>query len=42
MKRMAVEPEYRPVNLPKDYVTVPMPLPPHVGMAAEAGEIVVG
>ena len=29
LKRMAVEPGYRPVNLPKDYVTVPMPVRPH-------------
>jgi len=42
VKRMAVEPGYRPVNLPKDYVTVPMPVPPHLGMTAETGEIVVG
>lgn len=26
LKRMAVEPGYRPVNMPKDYVTVPMPV----------------
>ena len=26
LKRIAVEPDYRPVNLPKDYVTVPMPV----------------
>ncbi|MET4114344.1 uncharacterized protein (DUF2235 family) [Bradyrhizobium sp. JR1.5] len=42
LKRMAVEPGYRPVNLPKDYVTVPMPVPPGVGAGGEAGEIVVG
>ncbi|TQF33956.1 DUF2235 domain-containing protein [Bradyrhizobium sp. UNPA324] len=29
VKRMAVEPDYRPVNLPKDFVTVPMPVGPH-------------
>jgi uncharacterized protein (DUF2235 family) len=29
LKRMAAEPDYRPVNLPTDYVTVPMPAPPH-------------
>ncbi|MGY3077388.1 hypothetical protein ACVWZZ_003759 [Bradyrhizobium sp. LM6.10] len=40
LKRMAVEPGYRPVNLPKDYVTVPMPVPPGVGAAAETEEIV--
>ena len=34
LKRMAVESGYRPVNLPKDYVTVPMPVRPH----AEAAE----
>jgi uncharacterized protein (DUF2235 family) len=28
VKRMAVEPDYRPVNLPKQYVTVPMPVRP--------------
>ncbi len=33
LKRMAVEPGYRPVNLPKDYVTVPMPVRPHAEMA---------
>ncbi|MEY9364235.1 uncharacterized protein (DUF2235 family) [Bradyrhizobium yuanmingense] len=36
LKRMAVEPDYRPVNLPKDYVTVPMPVPPGVDVAAGA------
>ncbi|WP_028139011.1 DUF2235 domain-containing protein [Bradyrhizobium japonicum] len=35
LKRMAVEPDYRPVNMPKDYVTVPMPVPPRVEPAAE-------
>jgi len=28
-----VEPDYRPVNLPKEYVTVPMPVPPGVDVA---------
>jgi hypothetical protein len=36
---MAAEPAYRPVNLPKAYVTVPMPMPPHVG-APEEMEVV--
>ena len=36
LKRMAVEPEYRPVNMPKDYVTVPMPVPPRVEPAGES------
>ncbi|KGT74260.1 hypothetical protein MA20_39910 [Bradyrhizobium japonicum] len=40
LKRMAVEPGYRPVNLPKDYVTVPMPVRPHAEASAEADEIV--
>ncbi|MCK1419875.1 DUF2235 domain-containing protein [Bradyrhizobium sp. 180] len=31
VKRMAVGPDYRPVNLPKSYVTVPMPVGPHGG-----------
>ncbi|TCU65102.1 uncharacterized protein (DUF2235 family) [Bradyrhizobium sp. R2.2-H] len=35
LKRMAVEPDYRPVNMPKDYVTVPMPAEP--GQAETAG-----
>ncbi|MBR0793305.1 DUF2235 domain-containing protein [Bradyrhizobium manausense] len=34
LKRMAVEPDYRPVNMPKDFVTVPMPVPPGVDLAA--------
>jgi hypothetical protein len=34
---MAVEPDYRPVNMPKDYVTVPMPAEP--GHAEAAGQI---
>lgn len=42
LKRMAVEPGYRPVNMPKDYVTVPMPVGPGAGAEAEAGEIVTG
>ncbi|MDA9394898.1 hypothetical protein WN73_30760 [Bradyrhizobium sp. CCBAU 45394] len=42
VKRMAVEPDYRPVNLPKTYQTVPMPVPPHVGAAAETDEMVTG
>lgn len=37
LKRMAVEPDYRPVNMPKDYVTVPMPVGP--GHAEAAGEL---
>lgn len=37
LKRMAVEPDYRPVNMPKDYVTVPMPVEP--GHAEAAGEM---
>lgn len=36
LKRMAIEPEYRPVNMPKDYVTVPMPVEPGSGVEAEA------
>jgi hypothetical protein len=40
VRRMAVEPGYRPVNLPKDYVTVPMPVAP--GVAAETEEIAAG
>lgn len=36
LKRMAIEPEYRPVNMPKDYVTVPMPVGPGSGVEAEA------
>jgi hypothetical protein len=42
LKRMAVEPDYRPVNMPKEFVTVPMPVPPGPGVEAEAGEIVAG
>jgi uncharacterized protein (DUF2235 family) len=42
LKRMAVEPDYRPVNLPKEYVTVPLPVPPGVGAGVEAEEIVTG
>lgn len=34
LKRMAVEPDYRPVNMPKDYVTVPMPVEPGADLAA--------
>ncbi|QAU44593.1 DUF2235 domain-containing protein [Bradyrhizobium guangzhouense] len=34
LKRMDVEPDYRPVNLPKQYVTVPMPVPPGVDLAS--------
>lgn len=34
VKRMAVEADYRPVNLPKDYVTVKMPEPPHAAEGA--------
>ncbi|RQH07644.1 DUF2235 domain-containing protein [Bradyrhizobium sp. RP6] len=40
LKRMAVEPDYRPVNMPKDYVTVPMPAEP--GHAEAAGESTTG
>lgn len=36
LKRMAAEPEYRPLNMPKDYVTVPMPGGPGSGVEAEA------
>jgi uncharacterized protein (DUF2235 family) len=36
VKRIEVEPGYRPVNMPKDYVTVPMPVPPGVDLAAGA------
>ncbi|MEK9284795.1 MULTISPECIES: DUF2235 domain-containing protein [unclassified Bradyrhizobium] len=35
VKRMQAEPGYRPVNLPKDFVTVPMPTPPHAEVAGE-------
>ncbi|MDN5000678.1 DUF2235 domain-containing protein [Bradyrhizobium sp. GCM10027634] len=42
LKRMAVEPDYRPVNMPKDYVTVPMPVPPGEVAGEMAGEIVTG
>jgi len=31
VKRIAVEPGYRPVNLPKVYETVPMPVAPSGG-----------
>jgi uncharacterized protein (DUF2235 family) len=34
VRRMAVEPDYRPVNMPKDFVTVPMPVPPGMDLAA--------
>jgi uncharacterized protein (DUF2235 family) len=37
-KRMTVEPDYRPVNLPKDYVTVPMPVGPVQAEAADEME----
>jgi hypothetical protein len=36
---MAVEPGYKPVNMPKTYETVPMPVPPG---GAEADAIVTG
>ena len=42
LKRMAVEPDYRPVNMPKDYVTVPMPVPPHAGADSEAERMTLG
>jgi uncharacterized protein (DUF2235 family) len=45
LKRMAVEPDYRPVNMPKAYVTVPMPVGPggeDAGVEAAAGEVAVG
>lgn len=35
VRRMAVEPDYRPVNLPKEYVTVPMPVAPQHAEVAE-------
>ena len=34
LKRMAVEPDYRPVNMPGDYVMVPMPAGPEHAEAA--------
>jgi hypothetical protein len=37
---MDVEPGYRPVNLPKAFVTVPMPVAPETQVAE--GEIVTG
>ncbi|QQO18516.1 DUF2235 domain-containing protein [Bradyrhizobium diazoefficiens] len=33
LKRMGSEPDYRPVNMPKDYLTVPMPVPPGMELA---------
>ena len=42
LKRIAVDPTYRPVNLPKVYETVPMPVEPATGGEAEAGESVTG
>ncbi|MDA9443049.1 hypothetical protein XH98_28915 [Bradyrhizobium sp. CCBAU 51745] len=42
LKRLDVEPDYRPVNLPKDFVTVPMPVPPGVDLAAGVEEVVTG
>lgn len=33
LKRIGSEPDYRPVNMPKDYLTVPMPVPPGVELA---------
>lgn len=41
VKRMDVDANYRPVNLPARYETVPMPVPPAAG-GAEADEIVTG
>lgn len=35
VKRMASMPDYRPVNIPKSFVTVPMPVRPGVGVAGE-------
>jgi len=40
VKRMAADASYRPVNLPKTYVTVPMPVEP--GPGVEAGVKVAG
>ncbi|QPF92306.1 T6SS phospholipase effector Tle1-like catalytic domain-containing protein [Bradyrhizobium commune] len=37
LKRMAAEPDYRPVNLPKSYVTVPMPVGPVAAEESVAG-----
>jgi uncharacterized protein (DUF2235 family) len=34
LKRMEVDANYRPVNLPKDFVTVPMPVRPGVDLAS--------
>jgi len=42
VKRMAVEPDYRPVNLPSAYVTVPMPVAPGVEVGEVPAEVVVG
>ncbi|OAF17188.1 DUF2235 domain-containing protein [Bradyrhizobium neotropicale] len=39
MKRMEAEATYRPVNLPKEFVTVPMPTPPHAEMAGEVEKV---
>ncbi|MBR0776909.1 DUF2235 domain-containing protein [Bradyrhizobium diazoefficiens] len=39
VKRMEVQPDYRPVNLPKSFVTVPMPVPPGVDMAEGAAGV---
>ncbi|WFU40839.1 DUF2235 domain-containing protein [Bradyrhizobium sp. CB82] len=36
VQRMADVPEYRPVNLPKDFVTVPMPVGPQAPTSVEA------
>lgn len=33
LKRMGSEPDYRPVNMPKDYLTVPMPVLPGMELA---------
>jgi hypothetical protein len=40
VRRMAVEPGYKPVNMPKVYETVPMPVEPRAG--TDADEIVTG
>ena len=37
LKRMAVERDYRPVNMPKEYVTVPMPVAPGHGCRGGCG-----
>jgi len=37
VQRMEQDPAYRPVNLPKLLVTVPMPVPPHAVSTLEPG-----